>query len=528
MAFKVLIADHLAAEGLDIFSKGTNVEVVDRAGITKPELLAIVGDFDALVVRSATKVDPEVVAAGKRLKVIGRAGIGVDNVDLGAATRAGIVVMNTPDGNATTAAEHTIALMMSLVRMIPLASASMKAGQWEKKKFMGHELCHKTLGVLGLGNIGRIVADRAAGLKMHVLGFDPYFEPTAAGKLGVELVPFEELLRRSDVITVHTPLTAETRGLIGAKQLEICKKGVFLVNCARGGIIEEAALLAALDSGKVGGAALDVFTKEPPPKDDKLVAHERIVSTPHLGASTVEAQVQVSVDIARQVLAFARGEPAQNAVNLPRAAPGELQLLGPYVDLARRMGQFCAQLTGGPLSRVEVEYWGDVLGHPLAAITQGALAGALHGVIEGVVNTVNARLLAEERGITLAEVKNTKAQSAHATGLRVTVVGKETHSLAGTLVEGQEARVIALDGIALDAAPEGHILVLRNADKPGMIGHIGTLLGGAGINIANMHMGRDRDAGEHVTLVNIDEPASPELLVRLGGGGVTFVRQVTL
>ena len=284
MAFRVVIADHLAKEGLEIFAKGQGVEVVDKAGISKADLLGIVGDFDALVIRSATKADAEIIAAGKRLKVIGRAGIGVDNVDLGAATRAGIVVMNTPDGNATTAAEHTIALMMSMARMIPQASASMKQGQWEKKKFVGHELCHKTLGLVGLGNIGRIVADRAVGLKLKVLGFDPFFDAGAAAKLGVDLVSLDTLLERADVITVHTPLTNETRGLIGTKQIDRMKKGVMLVNCARGGIMDEAALLAGLNSGKVAAVALDVFTKEPPAKDDPLVMHERMICTPHLGA----------------------------------------------------------------------------------------------------------------------------------------------------------------------------------------------------------------------------------------------------
>lgn len=528
MTFRVLIADHLAPEGLEVFGKATGVEVADKGGIAKADLLKILPDFDALVVRSATKADAEVIAAGKRLKVIGRAGIGVDNVDLKAATRAGIVVMNTPDGNATTAAEHALALMMSMARMIPQATASMKAGQWEKKKFMGHELRNKTLGVVGLGNIGRIVADRAAGLKMHVVGYDPYFEATAAAKLGIELVPLDDLIARADVITVHTPLTPETRGLIGEKQIARMKKGVMLVNCARGGILDEAALLAGLESGKLGALALDVFTKEPPPKDDPLVGHERVICTPHLGASTVEAQVQVSVEIAHQILAFARGEPAKNAVNLPRAAPAELQLIGPYVDLARRMGLFSAQLTGGPITRIEVEYWGDVVSHPLAAITQAAVAGSLGKAVEGVVNAVNARVLAEERGIKIVETKSTQALSAHATGLRVTVQGQETHAVAGTLVEGREARIVELDGIALDAAPEGTLLVLRNADRPGMIGHIGVILGEAGINIANMHLGRDRAAGEQVTLVNVDEPVGASVLARIEGGGVSFLKQVTL
>ncbi len=526
MTFRVLIADHLAKDGLAIFNASKDVEVVDKGGITKEALLEIVGDFDALVVRSATKVKAEVITAAKRLKVVGRAGIGVDNVDLGAATRAGVVVMNTPDGNATTAAEHAVALMMSMTRMIPQATASMKAGQWEKKKFIGHELSRKTLGVLGLGNIGRIVADRGVGLKMRVLAYDPFFDAAAAAKLGVELVTLEGLLQHSDIITVHTPLTNETRGLIGGKQLERTKKGVMLVNCARGGIIDEAALLAALQSGHVGAAALDVFTKEPPAKDDPLVLHERVICTPHLGASTEEAQTQVAVDIANQILAFARGEPAKNAVNLPHAAPGELQLLGPYVDLARRLGSFSAQLTRGPLSWVRVDYWGEVINHPLAAITQAALAGVLTGAVEGVVNAVNARVLAEERGIRWSEEKSKKPLSAHATGLRVTVSGEETHAVTGTLVGGQLARIVELDNVAVDAAAEGHVLVIRNTDKPGMIGKIGTLLGEHGINITNMQMGRDKDAGEHLTLINVEEPASTEPFKALGD--VRLARQVTL
>ncbi|MBN1961982.1 MAG: phosphoglycerate dehydrogenase [Deltaproteobacteria bacterium] len=526
MTFRVLVSDKLAKEGLEIFNNAPGIKVDDKAGIAKEDLLKIIGEYDALVIRSATKANAEIIAAGKSLKVIGRAGIGVDNVDLGAATRAGIVVMNTPDGNATTAAEHTIALMMSMARKIPQATASMKAGMWEKKKFMGNELCNKTFGVIGLGNIGRIVADRAVGLKMRVIAHDPFFDADAAAKLNVELVSLDDLVERADIITVHTPLTNATRGLISVKQIEHMKPGVLLVNCARGGIMDEAALLEGLNSGKIASLALDVFSKEPVAANDPLVMHEKVICTPHLGASTMEAQVQVAIDIANQIIAFARGEPAKNAVNLPTASPSELQQLGPYVDLARRLGSFCAQLINGQLKKVEVQYWGEVTEHPLTAISQGALAGVLTGAIEGVVNAVNARVLAQERGIELVENTTAKPVSAHDTGICITVSGAQTHTAAGILIGGQLPRIVSLDGVAIDAALDGHILVIRNVDKPGMIGQIGTVLGQGGINITNMQMGRDREASEHLALINVEEPAAIDALAKIGG--VRFAQQVTL
>ncbi len=528
MAFKVLIADQLAKEGLAVFAAAGGLEVVDKAGIKRADLIAMLPEFQALVVRSATEVDAEVIAAGKSLQVIGRAGIGVDNVDVRAATRAGVVVMNTPEGNATTTAEHTLAMMMAAARMIPAAHASMRAGKWEKKQFLGRELFAKTLGVIGLGNIGRIVVDRAQGLRMKVLVFDPYLDAQAAAALGVEAVPLDDLLRASDVITVHTPLNDETRGLVGAPQIDLMKKGVILVNCARGGIYDEAALLAGLNSGQIGAAALDVFAVEPPPPGDPLVAHPRVVCTPHLGASTQEAQVQVSIAIAEQILAFARGEAPRNTVNLPRISPAELRVIGPFIDLAERMGSFGAQLLRGSVRRIEVDVRGEIAAKPTTPLVAAAVAGALRHAFDRPVNAVNARILAEERGVKVVESRSERAEAIYANVVRVSVEGQESHRVAGTLFEGGEGRFVEVDGWHVEAVPDGWILVVENRDEPGVVGHIGTVLGNASINIARMQLGLDRVKRRALSLVNIDHEAPPEVLRALNTGAVTGVRQVQL
>lgn len=528
MAFRVLIADQLAKEGLEVFKAAKGLDVVDRAGIDKNELLKVLPDFDALVVRSATQVDAQVISAGTKLKVIGRAGIGVDNVDVKAATRAGVIVMNTPEGNATTTAEHAISLMFAMARKIPQATASMKAGKWDKKSFMGRELCGKNIGVLGLGNIGRIVADRALGMKMHVLGFDPFFDAAAAAKLGIEMVSLEDLMRRSDIITVHTPLTPETKGLVGDKQIDLMKPGVMLINCARGGIYDEGALLRGLQSNKIGALALDVFVDEPPAKDHPLVNHERVICTPHLGASTTEAQVQVAIAIAEQIVNYVGGQAPRNAVNLPRVSAADLKILGPYLDLAERMGSFCSQLGRGSVQRIEIELSGEVVQKPTTPLVAQVIAGALQHAFNRSVNAVNAQVLAEERGIKVVEAKSQKPHAAYASSIRVAIDGQEKHSVVGTLFEGGEGRFVEVDGVRLEAVPEGHILFIHNKNQPGVIGHIGTVLGDAGINISRMHLGLERRKDEALSLVSIDQPPPDSVIKDLQQGAILTVRHIHL
>ena len=527
MTFKVIVSDSLAREGLEVLEKADGVEVDDRAGIEMDELIQILPEYDGWIVRSRTKPNAAMIEAAEKLKVIGRAGIGVDNVDRAAATRAGVIVMNTPEGNATTTAEHTLALMLSMARLIPQATASMKAGRWEKKKFMGRELCGMTLGVIGLGNIGRIVADRAQGLRMKVVGCDPIFDVDAAKKIGVELVALEELVRRADIITVHAPVNDETRGMIADAEIDRMKPGVMLVNCARGGIYDEEAVLRGLDSGKISSVALDVYSKEPAPEDHPLVQHERVVCTPHVGASTKEAQVAVGVAIAEQLVAFAHGEAPRNAVNMPRIAPGDFAVVGPYMELAERMGSFCAQLLD-TIKTIEVEVHGEIAERPAGPVVSSAVAGALGTVFDRPVNAVNARLLAEERGIKITESVSTRSEKIFASYVRVTVEGNETHTVAGAIFEGKEGRFVEVDGRHLEALPIGWVLLVRNDDTPGVIGHLGTVLGNAGINIARMQLSLDKPKGEALSLVSIDAKATDEVLRELESGPILAVRQVRL
>jgi D-3-phosphoglycerate dehydrogenase / 2-oxoglutarate reductase len=531
MSFKILLADDLEAQGVAIFEKSGEAQVDNKSGIKRDDLLKIVGEYDALVVRSRTKVDAETIEAGRKLKVIGRAGIGVDNVDVKAATRAGIVVMNTPEGNATTTAEHALSLMLAMCRNIPQATASMRGGKWEKAKFMGVELMGKTLGVVGLGNIGRIVADRAQGLHLKVIAHDPFFDAQAAGRLGVELVTMEDLLRRSDIITVHTPLNAETKGLVGDAQIDMMKKGVMLVNCARGGIYDEAALLRGLNGGKIAAAALDVFVEEPPPKDHPLLLHERVICTPHLGASTTEAQVKVSVDIANQILEFAKGEPAKNAVNLPRVSAAELKQLGPWVSLAEKMGSFIAQLHEESLSSIEVTLAGDVAQQRSELLGTAVLAGALQHAFSRPVNAVNARILASERGISVKESRNlASARRTYASTVEVNIASStgKRHTLLGAIFGNEEGRFVEVDGVPLEAVPDGVLLLIANKDRPGAVGHIGTVLGNAGINISRMHLGLDRAKGVALSLVNVDAEVPAAVIEKLSEGAIVSVRQVSL
>jgi len=505
---KVLVSDALAPEGIEILERAPGLTVVSRTGMKPAELLEAVRDIDGLVVRSSTKVTAEVIAAARELRVIGRAGIGVDNVDVPAATQHGIVVVNTPEGNNITTAEHAIALLVALARHVPQATASMKAGQWEKTKFSGMELFGRTLGVIGLGNIGRIVADRARGLGMRVIAADPYTTLELAAKLDVELVPLPELFQRADAISVHVPKTKETTKLLGRDAFAKMKRGVLIVNAARGGIVDEAALLEALGSGQVGGAGLDVFEQEPPPKDHPLVQHERVICTPHLGASTEQAQLNVSIAVAEQVRDFLQNGAIRNAVNVPSVSPELLEQLRPYLRLGEKLGRFQAQLSPFAIEEIEIEYAGEVAELRVAPVTIAVLKGLLEQFSDRV-NMVNAPLVAQERGIRVVETKSSRPLD-FASTIVTRVRGTVERLIAGAIFHGSQPRIVRIDDFMLEAIPEGPTILIFNHDKPGVVGAVGTLLGEAHINISRMQLGLVRERQQAAMLVNVDEmPADP-------------------
>src|SRR5215470_1351960 len=497
--FKILVVDDLARRGLDILRSSPRIALDVKVGLPPAELAAAIGGYQGLVVRSATKVTAQLLEAASAMKIIGRAGIGVDNIDVAAASRRGIIVENTPAGNATTAAEHALCLLLSMARFIPQATASMKASKWDKRRFQGVEVTDKTLGVIGLGQIGRIVCDRARGLHMNLLVYDPFVGPEAAERLGAELVPLDALLARADFITLHTPLTPETKAIINAAALARMKKGVYLVNAARGGLVDEEALLAALESGHVAGAALDVFTQEPPPAGSRLVGHERVICTPHLGASTDEAQEKVAVEVAEQMIAFAERGEIRNAVNTPAVRPELLPRVSPWIDLGHKLGGVLAQLLprGVGIDEVEIETTGEIAELAGAAVGSAALTGLLASFSDGPVNDVNSRLLAEERDLPVIEVRRPRGRNFEALLTLRSKGASGTRVVSATIFQvgdHAEPRLVQLDDTAVDALLEGRLLFLRNVDRPGVIGAVGTLLGQRGINVARLHVSRDRGA----------------------------------
>ena len=506
---KVLISDQMSPKAAEIF-RARGVEVDEITGLSKEELLKIIGNYDGLAIRSSTKATKEILAAATNLKVVGRAGIGVDNVDIPAASARGVVVMNTPFGNSITTAEHAIALMFALARQLPEADASTQAGKWEKNRFMGVELTAKTLGLIGAGNIGSIVADRALGLKMKVVAFDPFLTPERATDLGIEKVTLDDLLARADFITLHTPLTDSTRNILSAANLAKTKPGVRIINCARGGLIDEAALKAGLDSGHIGGAALDVFVQEPA-KESPLFGTPNFISTPHLGASTDEAQVNVAIQVAEQMSDFLLTGSVVNALNVPSLSAEEAPKLRPYMTLAEKLGSLIGQLTGEGLSAVTVEVEGAAAELNIKPITAAVLTGLMRPHSD-TVNMVNAPYLARERDIEIAEVRHERDTDYH-TLVRVTVRTPDgERSVAGTLFAGREPRLVEIIGIKIEAELSGAMLFVVNEDKPGFIGRIGTTLGEAGVNIGTFHLGR-RDAGsEAVLLLSVDESIPEPLL----------------
>lgn len=510
---KVLISDKLSPRSAEIF-KENGIEVDVKTGMTEEELLACIGEYDGLAIRSATKVTPKVLAAAKKLKVVGRAGIGVDNVDIKAATAQGVVVMNTPFGNSVTTAEHAIAMMFALARELPAASASTHAGKWEKNRFMGVEVTSKTLGLIGCGNIGSIVADRAQGLKMKVIAYDPFLSPEKARDMNVEKVELEELLKRSDFITLHTPLNEATKNILNAKTLAQAKKGVRIINCARGGLIVEQDLKAALDSGQVAGAALDVFEEEPA-KTNILFGNEKVIATPHLGASTSEAQENVAIQVAEQMSLFLSSGTVTNAVNIPSVSAEDAVKLRPYLTLAEQLGSFAGQLTTAGIKSVKIEYEGSVAKLNTKPVTAVLLKGLLTPLAEGV-NMINAPLVAAERDISVSEVKHDR-KSDYQTLVRLTVTTeKQEHSVSGTLFGGDKPRIVEISGIKLEAGLGERMIYVANEDKPGLIGDLGKLLGDAKINIANFTLGRNTQKTDAIALVEVDQAVPEAILQQIG------------
>jgi D-3-phosphoglycerate dehydrogenase / 2-oxoglutarate reductase len=510
---RVLVADGLAEEGLRRLRDAG--EVLVRSGLSEEELGDLLPNVEALIVRSGTRVSSAVVRRADRLRVIARAGVGVDNIDVDAATRRGILVLNAPESSTVAAAEHTFALMLALARRIPQAQSAVAAGTWTRDRFVGIELSGKTLGIVGLGKIGSEVARRSLAFGMRVLAYDPYVTEERARRLGVELGSWERVLGESDILTLHVPLEEDTRALIGAGELAAMKRGALLVNCARGGLVDEAALLDALSSGALGGAALDVFAQEPPPPDHPLLSHPRVIVTPHLGGSTLEAQRSIAVDIAEQVLAALRGEPVHGAVNAPSLGEEAWHRLEPFVQLARALGGLTQQLALGRLSAVTLHYEGEVAKLDTQPLTASFLEGLLRRVSDYPVNLVNAAVLAKERGLRVSETQSDTCEDFASQILVDVRTSPGALQLGGTLFGHREPRITQLNQTRIDLVPAPHMLFVWNMDRPGMIGQVGTILGRHGVNIANMHVGRRDAGGTAVMVLTLDAPAPLEVVAEI-------------
>ena len=501
---KVLVSDKLSDRGIEIFKKAGGIEVEVKTKLTPEELKATIGNYDGLVVRSATKVTAEILENPGKLKVVGRAGSGLDNIDVKAASKKGIVVMNTPGGNTITTAEHALSMMLALSRKIPQATASMKAKQWEKSKFMGAEIYNNTLGVVGLGQIGSVVADRARGLRMNVIAYDPYLSPERVEQLKVELVSLDELLKRADYITIHVPKSAETTNLINRDAFLKMKKGVFVINCARGGIVNEKDLCNAIKEGKVAGAALDVFEKEPPDTDNPLLGLEEVICTPHLGASTEEAQENVAIAIAEQMVDCLLHGTIMNAANFPSVDKETLATIRPYLTLAERLGTFQAQVVSGGLEEVLIEYSGEVTSLNVASITVSLLKGLLFPILKEDVNYVNAPVVAKERGIKVIESTTSKSEDFISLITLRVKTSKEERLVAGTIFGKSDPWIVQVDQFRIEAVPDRFMLLLHTHDRPGVIGNVGTALGSHGVNISRMQFGREKVKGKSLLLLSTD------------------------
>lgn len=512
---KILVSDPLSDEGLKIIKEVKEFQVDIKTELKPEELKSIIKDYDALIVRSATKVTKDVIEAASKLKVIGRAGVGLDNVDLSAATQKGIIVMNTPGGNTISTAEHTMSMILSLSRNIPQANASTKKGEWKRSKFMGVELYNKVLGIVGFGRIGSEVAKRSQSFGMKILAYDPFLSKEVAEGLGVEVVELKELFERSDYITVHTPLTEETKHIISEAQFKIMKKGVRLINCARGGIIDEAALISAIKEGKVAGAAMDVFEKEPIAADSELLKLDNVVVTPHLGASTEEAQVNVAIEVAEIVRDALLGKGIRNAANYPCLEAEVCKVLDPYINLSEKLGIFSGQLVEGRYQELNISYSGDIVQYDLSPLTMALVKGVLSPIMQETVNFINAIALAKERGIKIKESKSSSEEE-FVTLVQLEIkTDKETKRISGTLSSNKQPRIVKVEQYYVELTPVGEMIFIQNLDKPGIIGNLGTLLGKHNINIAAMTFGRDKPGGKAISVFNVDSPVSAELLDKI-------------
>src|SRR5499427_5621627 len=511
---KVLISDALSPAAVQIFrDRGVEVDFQPNLGKDKDKLAEVIGNYDGLAIRSATKATAKIIERASRLKVIGRAGIGVDNVEIPAATAKGIIVMNTPFGNSITTAEHAITLMLALAREIPQADASTQAGKWEKNRFMGVEITGKVLGVIGCGNIGSIVCDRAQGLRMKVIGFDPFLSPERAKDIGVEKVELDDLLKRADFITLHTPLTEKTKNIIDAAAIAKMKKGVRLINCARGGLVDEQAVVEALNAKHIAGAAFDVFIEEPA-TSNVLFGHPHVICTPHLGAATTEAQENVALQVAEQMSDYLLQGAISNAVNFPSITAEEAPRLKPFVALAERLGSFAGQLTETGLKKVQISYEGHVAHMNVKALTSAAVAGLLRPMLQDI-NVVSAPIVAKERGIVVEEVTREAAGDYESLITLAVVTDRQTRSVSGTVFADGRPRIVDIKGIRMDAEFAPSMLYVTNKDKPGFVGRFATLLGEAGINIATFHLGRESAGGNAIALVEIDGSVPAEVLARV-------------
>jgi D-3-phosphoglycerate dehydrogenase len=511
---KVLVSDSLSEVGVEIFKETSGIDVDVNIGLTPEELKGIIGQYDGLAIRSATKVTADILAAAKNLKVIGRAGIGLDNVDIPAASQRGIVVMNTPEGNTITTAEHTIAMIMALSRNIPQATASLKEGKWEKKKLQGRELFNKTLGLIGAGHIGRIVADRAKGMKMKVIVYDPYIKPERIEALDLEPVSFDELLQRADYISIHTPKTDETTNMINRQTISKMKTGAMLINCARGGIVNEDDLYQALKAGHLRGAGIDVFSKEPP-GETKLMRLPNFICTPHLGASTMEAQDNVAKDVADQIVAYLLHGTVKNAVNVPSISAELMSTLRPYATLVERMGALQSQLAESAIIEAQIDYRGTVADYDVAPLTTAMLKGLLTPILKDDVNFVNAPYIAAERGIKVIESKSRTSED-FASLLKLTVKTLEGKNIvSGTIFGKRMPRILRINHFYLEAVPEGHNLLIENQDSPGVLGRIANTLGKHGINISRMQAGTEEEKNQNIVLLSTSSAVSDEVLREL-------------
>ncbi len=500
---KVLVADPIAREGIEVLKKELEVDV--KTGLKPDELKAIIGNYDALVVRSETQVTPEIIEAGKRLQVIGRAGVGLDNINVEAATRRGIVVVNAPTGNTIAAAEHTMAMMLALARHVPAANEKLKCGTWQRSAYVGVELKGKTLGIIGLGNIGREVAKRAKAFEMKLIGYDPFVSAEYAENLGVKLMPIDQILAECDFLTLHLPLTSSTKGMIGAKELARMKPTARIINCARGGLIDEQALFDAVEQGKIAGAAVDVFSKEPA-TDNILCKSDKIIVTPHLGASTAEAQVGVAVDVSEQIVDILHGKPARYAVNMPQVSAEVMAVLQPFVPVAHTLGRLAAQLMEGQVNALQITYSGEIAEYDTGVLKAAAIGGLLGSTSEERINLINANIIATRRGVKVVEQKETRCEN-YASLLTMTLTTSSgTLTVAGTTMRGT-VRIVRINDFWVDIVPTGgYFLFSDHRDRPGLVGAVGTITGNADVNISSMQLGRLQPRGQALLILALDEP----------------------